>query len=146
MLALDIGCGTNKTYKFRTYIPKNYYAIFIDIEFPDKNLIKFGEWVIASGEYLPFRSNVFDLVISSHVIEHLNNPIKHLLEIYRILKVNGKLILKTPNKFSKNCYLDKSHKYCFTFIGIPCVAILVEAKAVSESSINITVDIFYSFI
>jgi len=46
---------------------------------------------------LPFKSNIFDYIVSSEVIEHLENPWHFLREINRILKERGKLYLTTPN-------------------------------------------------
>ena len=51
MKALDIGVGSNRKYSFKTHIPKNYEAYFLDIEKPSKELLKYGYWVVASIEY-----------------------------------------------------------------------------------------------
>lgn len=37
-----------------------------------------------TGEAMPFRTNEFDYVIASHVIEHVENPAVFMSEIYRI--------------------------------------------------------------
>ncbi len=47
-------------------------------------------------EALPFPDNVFDLVISNHVLEHVANPEKALAEFFRTIKPNGYLIAQTP--------------------------------------------------
>jgi SAM-dependent methyltransferase len=39
----------------------------------------------------------FDLVLASHLIEHLNNPASFAAEVYRILKPDGYFIVTTPN-------------------------------------------------
>jgi 2-polyprenyl-3-methyl-5-hydroxy-6-metoxy-1,4-benzoquinol methylase len=46
---------------------------------------------------LPFNSNQFDLVISLEVIEHLYEAENFLLEINRVLRSKGQLIISTPN-------------------------------------------------
>ena len=51
-------------------------------------------------ENLPFRDDSFDLVISHHVIEHVNDQLAHLLELKRVLKPEGRLYLGCPNKTS----------------------------------------------
>ena len=49
---------------------------------------------------LPYSDNSFDAVVSLEVIEHLENP-RHLIrEIARILKVNGRCLITTPNQIS----------------------------------------------
>ena len=57
---LDIGCGeaAKGDINIDIYLPAKIPKVFI----------------LASAEYLPFQSNVFDLVFSSYVIEHCLNP------------------------------------------------------------------------
>jgi SAM-dependent methyltransferase len=52
---------------------------------------------VGSAESLPFQSKSLDLVISKHVVEHLQHPDMAILEACRVLKPNGILILSTPN-------------------------------------------------
>lgn len=49
------------------------------------------------NDNLPYQNEIFDYVVSVETIEHLENPWHFLREISRVLKVNGKLILTTPN-------------------------------------------------
>lgn len=49
------------------------------------------------NERLPLEDKSFDVVCASQVIEHLNDTDTFLREIYRVLKVDGYLILSTPN-------------------------------------------------
>jgi SAM-dependent methyltransferase len=44
-----------------------------------------------------FPDKSFDVVLASHLIEHLNNPGSFLSEIYRILKQDGYVFITTPN-------------------------------------------------
>ena len=44
-----------------------------------------------------FLNNSFDVILASHLIEHLNDPRIFLLEINRILKNNGHVFITTPN-------------------------------------------------
>ena len=45
---------------------------------------------------LPFKKFEFDLIICNHVLEHVNNDLKAIGEIYRVLKKNGVAILQVP--------------------------------------------------
>jgi len=44
-----------------------------------------------------FPDNSFDVILASHLIEHLNEPKSFLEETYRILKTNGSLFITTPD-------------------------------------------------
>lgn len=57
------------------------------------------EGVLADAEKkLPFNNSSFDLVFWGDNIEHVFFPGKILLEIHRVLKPKGRLILSTPNQ------------------------------------------------
>ena len=45
-----------------------------------------------------FPNGAFDVVIASHIIEHLANPLQVLKEINRVLKPDGKVILMMPDR------------------------------------------------
>ncbi|MGS0997841.1 class I SAM-dependent methyltransferase [Rhodanobacter sp. UC4451_H18] len=45
---------------------------------------------------MPFDDKTFDLVIANHVLEHVDDDLKALTEIYRVLKPGGHAILQTP--------------------------------------------------
>jgi len=44
-----------------------------------------------------FPANYFDVVLASHLIEHLNNPAALIREVHRILAEGGKFFVTTPN-------------------------------------------------
>jgi len=47
---------------------------------------------------IPHEDQSFDMVLASHVIEHLPNPTQVLQEMGRVLKPNGVLLVATPTK------------------------------------------------
>ena len=54
--------------------------------------------VIGNGEDLQFEDNSYDFIISSHVVEHLFNPIKALMNWKRIIKDKGYILNIIPIK------------------------------------------------
>jgi SAM-dependent methyltransferase len=44
-----------------------------------------------------FPPDSFDLILSSHLIEHLNEPGAFVREVYRILRTGGRFLVTTPN-------------------------------------------------
>ena len=51
----------------------------------------------AVGESLPFRDNLFDCILLSEVIEHLEAPQISIREAARVLCPGGRLLITTPN-------------------------------------------------
>ena len=47
---------------------------------------------------LPFRDNSLDYVITSHVLEHVANPVKALAEWYRVLRPRGVIYCLVPDR------------------------------------------------
>lgn len=52
----------------------------------------------ATAPSLPFSDKVFDAVFLMHVIEHLDKPENLLMEMRRITKTDGHLVIATPNR------------------------------------------------
>jgi len=99
-LLLDVGCGPGnflqKVIYFRNDI-KLFACDIIDVISPElKPLINFNI-VDLNNDKLPYNDSMFDLIVCIHVIEHLENPLILMRELYRILKNGGKLIVETPS-------------------------------------------------
>lgn len=60
--------------------------------------LQFG---LAKAEKLPFDDNSQNLVVNSFLLDRLEDPIKGLKEMYRVLKPSGQLILISPLNFKK---------------------------------------------
>ena len=50
-------------------------------------------YVRGTIEHLPFRSNSFDLVLVWNVLDHVMNPLKGMMEVRRVLRKGGHLVL-----------------------------------------------------
>ena len=62
----------------------------------------------------PFKDNEFDEIYAYNVLEHVDNFIKIIEEIYRILKPNGLFIVSGPYYMHKDTFTDPTHKRGFT--------------------------------
>ena len=110
---LEWGCGLGQN----IYLVKN--SIGYDIS---KFAITFckKKGINATNNLRKIKGNSFDIIISSHVLEHLENPFPVLKEIHRKLKKGGKLILILPveaRKFpGRIAEMEGSqHLYCWNF-------------------------------
>jgi ubiquinone/menaquinone biosynthesis C-methylase UbiE len=61
-----------------------------------KELVESPEIKQGFAENLPFENEIFDVVYSSHVLEHVNDEQKSLQEMKRVLKNDGVLIIGMP--------------------------------------------------
>ena len=100
---LELGCGQSKGLRYlvsHNYIKQeNAYGIDqsdVAIEFLKKKLPKAN---LEQGDIfsLKFNDDTFDYVLMMEVIEHLEDPLKVLKEVERVLKPNGELIISFPN-------------------------------------------------
>lgn len=104
---LDIGCGDgvllDSLTKKATNINLDIYGIdssaeAIEIARKKNNQ---GSFSLGNVYELPFAADYFDMVISSDVIEHVNNAAKMLAEAKRVLKKNGLIVLGTPIRLAE---------------------------------------------
>ncbi len=90
---LDIGTGNGTISSY--FVTKKNLVACVDIE--DQRTEKKASFVKVNSGKLPFLSNKFDIVISNHVIEHIESQKLHIDEISRVLKENGICYMATPN-------------------------------------------------
>ncbi len=55
---------------------------------------------LSKASNLPFSNNSQDLVLNSFLLDRLDEPMKGLMEMYRVLRPKGKLIVVTPLNFN----------------------------------------------
>lgn len=54
--------------------------------------------VIEPGGALPFPADTFDVVVSDHVFEHVDDPVAVAAELDRVLRPGGWICARTPNR------------------------------------------------
>lgn len=89
---LDFGCGS-KPYEF-LFANKDYVGVDIEISGHDHRNSKIDFFY--DGKSLPFENESFDNIFSSEVFEHVFNLEEMILEINRVLKPNGNLLISMP--------------------------------------------------
>ncbi|NIO20355.1 MAG: methyltransferase domain-containing protein [Candidatus Aenigmarchaeota archaeon] len=102
-LILDYGCGEGVLSTLLA--ERDFNLIGVDISKPNIKVAKKHslqkhlniKYVIGDVENLPFKDNSFELVVSSHVLEHLNEIEKGLCEIK---KISEKAIIAVPTCLS----------------------------------------------
>ena len=99
---LDIGCG------YRAHKKANIIADQQDLSafYPDKKFIKINE------KKLPFKDKEFDFVISSHVIEHVEDFQFFIREIERI---SNKGYIELPSKLGDNLVFENKNDHIWWF-------------------------------
>ncbi len=62
----------------------------------------------------PFKENTFDVIEMHHVLEHLENPLKIVEEMWRIAKPGALIIIGVPHWSHFTAYGDLTHKNYFS--------------------------------
>jgi len=101
---LDIGCQYGQ---FHIHFSDESVGVDVD-EYAIKFAKSIGLNVINTNieKGLPFKDKTFDVVFCSHVLEHIFSPHLLLLEIWRVLKDDGIIILYVP-RFSNYFLVSK---------------------------------------
>ena len=154
---LDIGCGNGVV---TLHALKNYeYVIGTDISLKALTSIPPKTFPVLQSNlnrgFIPLKDKSVDSVICLDVIEHLYDPLLLIKEIHRILRVNGELVVTTPNsRFIKHITdlllrgtspktnLDKEgydggHLHYFTFTDMKKILTDYDFQILQEKGISV---------
>lgn len=112
---LEVGCGDGALL-YEVAIASGCYAYGLDADWQGillakRKFIAKGKaagFVQAGGNHYPFPRNTFNYILCADVIEHVQDPIRLLEEIRRILRMNGVLVVSTPIRVTEEP-LDRHH-------------------------------------
>jgi len=106
---LEVGCSTG--FWVNLYLRQRApFAVGVDIDREDvrrgltsarraPNTGAMPSFLVASGESLPFLNDSYSLVYCMDVLEHVANPEFTALEMSRVLKPGGRLVVTVPGKW-----------------------------------------------
>lgn len=122
---LDVGCGLGF---LLSGIDDKHEKFGLEVSaFACEHAKQYAEIYNDFIEDAQIADNSFDVVISHHVIEHVDKPEDFLNKIKKVLKPDGYLILSTPDfecvcaKLFKENYrmlFDKTHVNLFSFVSL----------------------------
>ena len=138
-LILDVGCGAGDTGKLILSVYPNSEVVGITCSQVEYNQASQNLSccinINVEIENLPDKYlNLFDVLIFSHVLEHLINPTEVLYKLLPYLKPNGKIIIALPNianwrervkliigkfEYTDGGVMDKTHLHFYTYYTAP---------------------------
>lgn len=104
---LDIGCGTRRYES----IFRESVETYIGLDWPETKDRAFPD-VIGDAMNIPFMDASVDIVLATELMEHLPSPHNFLMEVARVLRKDGTLILSVP--FMEPLHEEPRDYYRFT--------------------------------
>ena len=93
LLVLDYGCGASP---YRELLPNAVYRRADAIEIEDL------DYKVAEDQSIAEKSGVFDLILSTQVLEHVKEPQLYLAEAFRLLRTGGRIVLTTHGIYEEH--------------------------------------------
>lgn len=106
---LEIGCGNGGKL---VYLKKSGWDVEgVDFDYAAVENARRKGLNVRLGELEEqlYPENSYDAIVSSHVLEHVPEPIKLLRECHRLLKPGGQIVFATPNAGSYGHKVFKAH-------------------------------------
>lgn len=123
---LDV--GTKNARKF-----KNINAEIVGVDVEVRPELDHVQYMYGDGGQLPFKSNSFDYVVCTQVLEHVPHTGQIIEEVSRVLRSDGEFFLNFPNRF----FPDQPHSPPGYFSFIPrSLAVRIAPYLLDESSVT----------
>jgi ubiquinone/menaquinone biosynthesis C-methylase UbiE len=134
---LEIGAGISEFLPI--FAPDNKLtALDISKVLLSQNKVK-ANLVVGDAEKLPFADSSFDFVYLVGVLHHLENQRQALLEIKRVLKINGKVFISEPTQWSLNLPYYLIRRVAIKVLGVDRFLNLSACGSPDESFIDLDV-------
>lgn len=109
-LVLDVGSGHNPNPRSDILCDR-----YIEDDTERGGSIKLDRpLVVADAHNLPFKDKVFDYVIASHIIEHMDDPARFCSELQRVSKRG---FIASPTELAEHTFYWSFHKWYVNKIG-----------------------------
>lgn len=109
---IEIGCGD----KTKKYLVEEYVESHIGLDHEDSPHDKSNIDLVGTAYEIPQKDESFDCVLSTAVLEHLEDPQRALYESYRVLKPGGYAIYTAP--FFWHLHEEPRDFYRYTKFGL----------------------------
>ncbi|TLS76043.1 class I SAM-dependent methyltransferase [Mariprofundus erugo] len=106
---LDVGVGLGRVLKPFNHLRR--YGIDISFDYLKKARENGFEVAFSKIEDMPYEDGFFDVVVACDVLEHVIDLHACCVQIIRVLKPGGTLIVRVPYMDDMNAYLDESLPY-----------------------------------
>jgi SAM-dependent methyltransferase len=116
---LDIGCGHGYILSRLQSQQRLLYGLDIALGALKvaRNWVEEGNFCVADAQSIPFKSNTFDYLLSTEVLEHIEGD-DAVRECYRVLKSGGVALFTVPNSKGPHGRGDPEHVRFFIFESI----------------------------
>lgn len=97
-LVLDAGCGSGRVFQ-HGLAGRVRRVVGVDVTDETRGNPQIDDAAKGDLGALPLRDGAFDLIVMSHVAEHLSEPEPVFGELARVLAPGGRLLLLTPSRW-----------------------------------------------
>jgi len=94
---LDVGCGVGQVVNHLTRL--GYEAHGVDVSEPNiaRAQKASNDCQVYDGKHLPFPNSHFASAGAFNVLEHVEEPEKFIRELVRVVEMNGRVVISSPN-------------------------------------------------